>query len=468
MERGLVVVGWYDAVEEGRRVECGGRGEGRVVERSVIVCKQSVVCHRVEGGAARIWRMGDGMSVSSPRAIAHSGGTTGWNDLQTGSQIMGRFHYGGFNHGQALLADWGKGIVAAPVKEGRMGVLLSKPDEGGSSAFGNGGTVTHSSRLLRKRPKAHDGLHETSSKRRRTANASHSNDRLALIDMATIAPDAPARNLHPRTKSKEETDKIIKAKSKQKKVTVLSFENSNFHGDRSIRPGGIQLAGTTLPPGRSSTGRRSSKDSTRTPTNPRSKRKAPTSPYFTLASSPPNSRDKKMSSKSKISVVETEIDLPSLPHFRPTSPDEFGLIQEKLRHEPWKMLVAVIFLNKTNAKVALPLLGQLFERWPTPEAISQSTSTSLSISLMSANVQELSTFLYPIGLYNTRARRLIDFSIMWLSNPPRPDVLTMRKGLPRYPPTAISHLPGVCFDFVIDLILDGRLRARFMENVLCG
>jgi len=69
---------------------------------------------------------------------------------------------------------------------------------------------------------------------------------------------------------------------------------------------------------------------------------------------------------------------PSLPHFPPTSPEEFGLIQEKLRHEPWKMLVAVIFLNATTAKMAVPLLSQLFERWPTPEALSQGLSFTLS------------------------------------------------------------------------------------------
>jgi len=56
----LVVVGWNDAVEEGRGLECGGRGESRVVERRVIVCEESVVCHRVEGGAVRIWRVDDG------------------------------------------------------------------------------------------------------------------------------------------------------------------------------------------------------------------------------------------------------------------------------------------------------------------------------------------------------------------------------------------------------------------------
>src|SRR5579859_8183142 len=60
-----------------------------------------------------------------------------------------------------------------------------------------------------------------------------------------------------------------------------------------------------------------------------------------------------------------------------------------------------------------------------------------------ADFNELSTFLYPIGLYNTRAKRLIDFSTMWLSHPPRQDILMKRKSLPKYPPTAISHLPGV-------------------------
>jgi adenine-specific DNA glycosylase len=85
--------------------------------------------------------------------------------------------------------------------------------------------------------------------------------------------------------------------------------------------------------------------------------------------------DKSLKKKSKISIVETTTMPSSLPHFRPKSSDEFGLIQEKLRNEPWKMLVAVIFLNVTTAKMALPLLGELFERWPTPEVLSQGTSS---------------------------------------------------------------------------------------------
>lgn len=113
------------------------------------------------------------------------------------------------------------------------------------------------------------------------------------------------------------------------------------------------------------------------------KRKPPTSSHFDadtphLASPPatptPSISEKPLTKKSKISIIETTLMPSSLPHFRPTSPHEFGLIQEKLRHEPWKMLVAVIFLNVTTAKMALPLLGQLFEQWPTPEALSQGIS----------------------------------------------------------------------------------------------
>jgi len=169
---------------------------------------------------------------------------------------------------------------------------------------------------------------------------------------------------------------------------------------------------------------------------PKRKRKTPISPYFTNEPQlhSPSTTPTKITSpvkQSKISVIENLATPSPLQHFRPTSPNEFGLIQEKLRDEPWKMLVAVIFLNKTTAKMAIPLLAQLFERWPTPEVLSE------------ANVEELTKFLYPIGLYNVRAKRLIDFSTQWIRDPPQRDVLNVRKGLKEYPPTSISHLPGV-------------------------
>ena len=113
------------------------------------------------------------------------------------------------------------------------------------------------------------------------------------------------------------------------------------------------------------------------PTSPNKKRPLSVSPFF--PSSPSSTPSKRIEKKSKISILETN-SLPSLPHFRPTSPNEFGLIQEKLRHEPWKMLVAVIFLNVTTAKMALPLLAELFKQWPTPEILSQGSSQLIVIA----------------------------------------------------------------------------------------
>lgn len=114
-----------------------------------------------------------------------------------------------------------------------------------------------------------------------------------------------------------------------------------------------------------------------TPKKPRRKRKAPTSPHFLEITTSPEMKEKPTKKKSKISIIETGPMPQSLPHFRPTSRNEFGLIQEKLRHDPWRMLVAVIFLNVTTAKMALPLLSQLFERWPTPEALSTGTNNGV-------------------------------------------------------------------------------------------
>ncbi|KAF8642286.1 hypothetical protein AX16_009557 [Volvariella volvacea WC 439] len=46
-----------------------------------------------------------------------------------------------------------------------------------------------------------------------------------------------------------------------------------------------------------------------------------------------------------------------------------NLIQEQLAHDPWKVMIAVILLNKTNGKSAIPALWKIIERWPTPWAL---------------------------------------------------------------------------------------------------
>lgn len=50
----------------------------------------------------------------------------------------------------------------------------------------------------------------------------------------------------------------------------------------------------------------------------------------------------------------------------PASP--YGLIQETLYSDPWKLLVACICLNKTSCAVVRTLIWELFQLIPTPEA----------------------------------------------------------------------------------------------------
>ncbi|KIM24793.1 hypothetical protein M408DRAFT_331611 [Serendipita vermifera MAFF 305830] len=112
------------------------------------------------------------------------------------------------------------------------------------------------------------------------------------------------------------------------------------------------------------------------------------------------------------------------------------LVQGFLFHKPWWLLIAVILLNKTTGKAATPVLYKIMSRWPDMEALSR------------ACVPELQELLTPLGLAAVRTQRLILFANMYLQDPPsqshlRPSRVQVAKGEPKYPPTAISHLPGM-------------------------
>ncbi|XP_023285291.1 methyl-CpG-binding domain protein 4 [Seriola lalandi dorsalis] len=85
----------------------------------------------------------------------------------------------------------------------------------------------------------------------------------------------------------------------------------------------------------------------------------------------------------------------------PRSP--FNLVQETLFHDPWKLLVATIFLNKTSGKMAIPVLWQFFERYPSAEVTRQ------------ADWKPMSELMKPLGLYELRAKILIRFSDEYLT-----------------------------------------------------
>lgn len=85
----------------------------------------------------------------------------------------------------------------------------------------------------------------------------------------------------------------------------------------------------------------------------------------------------------------------------PRSP--FNLVQETLFHDPWKLLVATIFLNKTSGKMAVPLLWQFFEHYPTADVARE------------ADWKPMSEILKPLGLYKLRAKIIIRFSDEYLT-----------------------------------------------------
>uniref|UniRef100_A0A0W0G2W6 HhH-GPD domain-containing protein n=1 Tax=Moniliophthora roreri TaxID=221103 RepID=A0A0W0G2W6_MONRR len=145
-------------------------------------------------------------------------------------------------------------------------------------------------------------------------------------------------------------------------------------------------------------------------------------------------------------------------------------LTERVANDPWKLLVAVTLLNKTTAKVAIPIFWKLLSKWPSPWALSQGwhlghfSRDMHSTQSILADAKELADFIHSLGTYSIRSKRLISLSKAYLLDPPsafdaRPSKptlpskkypvepedatcpLSIRRRL-RYPPTPISHLPG--------------------------
>ncbi|KAJ5121250.1 uncharacterized protein N7515_009211 [Penicillium bovifimosum] len=101
-----------------------------------------------------------------------------------------------------------------------------------------------------------------------------------------------------------------------------------------------------------------------------------------------------------------QVDPESCLPFPPIDAPSFGLIQEQLAHDPFRLLIATIFLNRTRGGVALPVLFKVFERYPTIEAMAEAESS------------ELVSMINCLGFQNQRARKCITLAKTWLSNPP--------------------------------------------------
>ena len=93
--------------------------------------------------------------------------------------------------------------------------------------------------------------------------------------------------------------------------------------------------------------------------------------------------------------------------FPPISAKKFGLIQEELWNQPFRLLVAVTFLNKTAGRSAVPVYRQLMEKYPTPA------------DLAKADFDEVCAMVQHLGLQTQRAKKLIRFAQEWISDPPQ-------------------------------------------------
>ena len=79
------------------------------------------------------------------------------------------------------------------------------------------------------------------------------------------------------------------------------------------------------------------------------------------------------------------------------------LLQEVYLNDPWKMLVCCMLLNLTNRKQVDTIREELFTKYPTPK------------DMMKAEHLDLEDIIKPLGLYNTRAQRLIKMSEGYVS-----------------------------------------------------
>lgn len=140
--------------------------------------------------------------------------------------------------------------------------------------------------------------------------------------------------------------------------------------------------------------------------------------------------------------------LSTLP-FPPLDLERFGLMQERLCHNPFRLLLATIFLNKTPGQRAMPIFFKMMERYPTPERLAE------------AEQADITEIIRELGFQNQRARKCIAMAQRWVQDPP---IKGRRWRKPDYPTKGdgknvkadeiiddeddrvaweISHLPGL-------------------------
>ncbi|ESZ96254.1 hypothetical protein SBOR_3309 [Sclerotinia borealis F-4128] len=140
------------------------------------------------------------------------------------------------------------------------------------------------------------------------------------------------------------------------------------------------------------------------------------SPYFTQSPAPTPSKSKnhiaiqeasmQNSSPKKGTPKKRPAGTISCIPFPPLSAPHFGIIQEKLAHDPFRLLIAVTFLNRTHGKHAIPVFYTLMEHYPTPK------------SLVDASKEDIVSVIRHLGLQNQRAATYQAYAKIFCENPP--------------------------------------------------
>ena len=76
----------------------------------------------------------------------------------------------------------------------------------------------------------------------------------------------------------------------------------------------------------------------------------------------------------------------------------YGLLQEEINYDPWKIFVCCIFCNLTKRVSAEPYFRQVLSLWPRP------------VDLACASEAEVAAVIQPLGLSKRRAKALIRMS----------------------------------------------------------
>ncbi|UNI14899.1 hypothetical protein JDV02_001479 [Purpureocillium takamizusanense] len=121
------------------------------------------------------------------------------------------------------------------------------------------------------------------------------------------------------------------------------------------------------------------------------------SPYFAAQGQGPSKRPL----AGKVSCVP----------FPPLTAMAFGIVQERVAHEPFWLLIAVTFLIKTSGQLAIPAFYKVKERFPTPLQLANP-----------ANGEELGVMIRHLGLSAVRVGYIQKYARTFLDNPPRPGV----------------------------------------------